>query len=104
LGKLQDFGVAAWLLLAELIARETQNGKALGFVFFMKGTQTCVLRREASLARDVDDQTNLVLEAGQRHLLTGDGFHLQVVEFGHAVLLGFGRPMIDQHDGCRQRG
>jgi hypothetical protein len=47
-------------LLGELVTRETQNGQPLGVV--VKRTQTCVLRREASIAGDVDDQTDLILE------------------------------------------
>lgn len=63
LRELQDLGVAAGFLLTELITWEAEDRKTLGFVIFEKGTQTCVLRGEASLTRDVDDQTDLTFEA-----------------------------------------
>lgn len=46
--------MAAGLLCAELIAREAEYVEAVRF--FVKGTQTCVLGRESSLARDVHDE------------------------------------------------
>jgi hypothetical protein len=74
----EDLGIGSGLLLGELVARETKNGQPLGVV--VKRTQTCVLRRKASIAGDVDDQTNLILELIERDLLTGDRGHFEVVE------------------------
>jgi hypothetical protein len=65
-------------LLGELVARETKNGQPLGVV--VKRTQTCVLRRETSIAGDVDDQTNLILELIECDLFTSDRGHFEVVE------------------------
>jgi hypothetical protein len=70
-------------LRPELIAGETQDREVLRLVFFVKGTQTCVLRREASLGRDVDDQARLTFEGRKFDRLTGDRIHRQVVKFGH---------------------
>ena len=68
-GELENFSVGSGLLAAKLVTRKGQNGKSLGGVVSLKRTQTCVLRRKASSAGDVDDQTNLPAERLQR-----DGF------------------------------
>jgi hypothetical protein len=75
-------------LFTELIARKAEDRKAFGFVVFVKGTQTCVLRREASLARDVDYQTDFVFVARKIDRLAGDRIHFQIVKPGHCSLLG----------------
>ena len=80
--ELEDLLVGSGLLGAELIARESEHGNIV--VVFMKRTQTCVLRREASSARDVDDQADLVVETIERHLVARDRGHLEVVEGGHS--------------------
>ena len=49
-----DLSGRSRLLAAELVARESQNLDAV--LVMMKRTQTCVLRREASSGRDVDDE------------------------------------------------
>ena len=74
----EDLLVGSGLLGPELIAREPEDGDVI--VVFMKRTQTCVLRREASSAGDVDDQADLVLEPIERHLVACDRGHLEVVE------------------------
>ena len=58
--ELKDLGIGARLLCPELIAREGQDIEPGGVVVFMKHTQTCVLRREASKRCDVDDEADLV--------------------------------------------
>ena len=83
LRELEDLGISARFLLTELIARETEDRKTLGFVCFVKGTQTCVLRGEASFGRDVDDQAGLTFEARKLDRLAGNGIHRDVVELGH---------------------
>jgi hypothetical protein len=42
--------------VTELIAGETEDGEALLFVVPVKRFEAGVLRREAALARDVDDE------------------------------------------------
>ena len=74
----KDLGVGAGLLVGELVAREAEHDDIV--VVIMKRTQTCVLRREASSAGDVDDQADLVLEPIERHLVARDRGHLEVVE------------------------
>jgi hypothetical protein len=77
-GEFEDLGVRSGFLPTELVAREAEDGNIV--VVVMERTQTCVLRREASSARDVDDQTELVPELLERHRVAGDRDHLEVVE------------------------
>jgi hypothetical protein len=77
-GELENFGVGSGLLPCELVAGETEDGDIV--VVVVEGTQTCVLRREASSARDVDDQAELAPKLIEGHLLPGDRRHLELVE------------------------
>jgi hypothetical protein len=77
-GELEDLGIGAGFLSAELVAGETEDGNIV--VIVMERTQTCVLRREASSTRDVDDQAELVPELVERDGVAGDRDHLEVVE------------------------
>jgi hypothetical protein len=77
-GEFEDLGVGPGFLSAELVAGESEDRNIV--VFVMEGTQTCVLRGEASSARDVDDQTELVPELVERDGVAGDRDHLEVVE------------------------
>jgi len=43
-------------------------------------TQTCVLRREASSARNVDDEQYLVAELVELDLVAGDALHLEIMD------------------------
>ena len=85
--ELPDLVVGSWLLLAELIARKCEDGESLVLVRLVKSMQTCILGRQASLARDVDDQRNLVCEAPEIDALPGDRGHVEVVGTGHGSLL-----------------
>ncbi len=51
----------------------------------MQRTQTCVLRGEASSARDVDDDQHLVAKPVEVDLLTGDALHLEFVNRRHRI-------------------
>ena len=77
--ELEDLFVSTWLLVTELVARKAKDGKAGGIVFIMKRTQTCVLRREASSTRDVDNEEHLTAEGGEAHLFSSDGPHAEVI-------------------------
>jgi hypothetical protein len=77
-GELEDLGVGSGLLPTELVAGEAEDDDVV--VIVMERTQTCVLRREASSARNVDDQAELVPELIERHRVAGDRGHLEVVE------------------------
>jgi hypothetical protein len=76
-----DFFGGAGLLLAELVAREAEDADPV--VVMMKRTQTCVLRRDASSGGDVDDETGLIGEVREGHLLTLKRRHGEVVESAH---------------------
>ena len=76
-----DFFGGAGLLLAELVAREAEDADPV--VVMMKRTQTCVLRRDASSGGNVDDETGLIGELREGHLLTLKRRHGEVVESAH---------------------
>ena len=61
-----------------MIAREREDGDIV--VVVVERTQTCVLRCEASSARDVDDHAELAAKLLEGHLVTGDRGHLELVE------------------------
>jgi len=71
------------LLTTELIAREGQDSDAV--VIMMKRTQTCVLRREASSGRDVDDEAGGIGEIGERDLFTFQRCHFECMKSAHAA-------------------
>ena len=77
--ELENLGVSAGLLCAELIAGKRQDGEALGRVVFVEGTQTCVLRCEASKTRDVDDETDRVSVAAEIDGFARDRRHREVI-------------------------
>jgi hypothetical protein len=77
-GELEDLLVRSGLLSCELVAGKSEDGDVV--VVVMKRTQTCVLRREASSAGDVDDQADLPAELVEGDLLAGDRGHLEIVE------------------------
>ena len=77
LGELGDLLVAAGLLGAELVTGEAEDGDLAGVV---KGTQTCVLRGEASLGSEVDRQARSALELLERERRAVDRVHRQVVK------------------------
>ena len=72
--------VGSRFLCAELVAGKAQHGEAGGGIFVMKRTQTCVLRREASSAREVDDEEHLAAVVGKAHLFSADGPHAEVID------------------------
>jgi hypothetical protein len=77
-GELEDLLVGPGLLVGELVAGKAEDRDVV--VVIMERTQTCVLRREASSARDVDDQADLTAELVERDLLARDRGHLEIVE------------------------
>jgi hypothetical protein len=70
--------VGARFLFGELVARNAEDDQVV--VVVVERTQTCVLRRETSTARDVDDQGELALVVGEVDLVTRDRGHRDVVE------------------------
>ena len=102
-----DLGVGARLLVAELVARNAEDDEVV--VVVVKRTQTCVLRREASSTRDVDDERELALVVGEVDLVARDRGHGDVVELSwsedRSARCG-SRPLRRQRDrgGVQERG
>ncbi len=63
--ELLDLFVRARFLSAELVARETEHGETLVFVFLLEGFEGLVLRRKAALGGDVDDEEHLAFVGAQ---------------------------------------
>jgi hypothetical protein len=82
-GEFGDLCIGAGLLVAELVAREAEDGYAFGCI--MKRTQTCVLRREASSRCDVYDQANLTGIGREWHCFARYGHHGEVGESSHRL-------------------
>ena len=61
-----DFSLVAWLLMAELVAREAEHGEAARAKAPVQRFEARILRREAALARDIDDQQRLPREIAER--------------------------------------
>jgi len=61
-----------------LVAGKSQHREIV--IVVMERTQTCVLRREASSAGDVDDQTELALESIEGDSVAFDRVHFELVE------------------------
>ncbi len=83
----QDFSVAAWLLTTELIAWKSQNRESLVLLFFVEGTQTCVLRCQSSTAGNVHHQADLALEIGKCDPFTGNQDRFKIMHAGHRSFL-----------------
>ena len=75
--------MGAQLLGAELVAGKAEHGDRAAF---LKGTQTCVLRGQPSLAGEIDDQAGGALVLLEAELLAGDGLHGEVVESCHGAV------------------
>ena len=86
LGKLEYFFVGSWLLPPELVAGKGEDVEPGCFIFFVQGTQTCVLGSESSFTRDVDDEAYLTLVGGKGDVLALDGSHFKIVDARHFLL------------------
>src|SRR5215472_11332566 len=86
-----DLVVRAGILGAELVARKADDDEAAVAVRFPKLLEAGELRREAALARGVDDEEHLALLRREARRLAGDRFGVEVVDGlgsvrGHGVL------------------
>src|ERR1043166_1891657 len=91
LTELADLLGAARLLLAELVAGETQHREALRAVLLVELLQSFVLRREPAFARGVDDQEHLALVIGEARIFAGERLRREVVDGAQRTLLFFAR-------------
>ena len=99
-GELEDLGIGAGLLQTELVTREPENDETGCLVVFVERTQTCVLRREASIAGEVDDEADLAAVFVEAHRLPRDRRHGDVVEVGHAGHRTAGSATGHRRDEC----
>jgi hypothetical protein len=88
LAELLDLLLAAWLLAAELVAREAEHLEALAVQLAVELLEALVLRREAALACRVDDQEHLALVARELDRLAVDVVDGDVVEARHGRCRG----------------
>jgi hypothetical protein len=75
--------IAPGFLMAELIARETQNLQSLFAILLVKLLESLVLRSETTLAGGIDDQQNLAAIIGKRLLFAGVEFGGKIKDAGH---------------------
>src|SRR5450432_3594289 len=89
LAELGDLLVRAGVLGTELVAREADHDQALVAIALPQPLQAAELRREAALARGVDDQEDLAALARELGRLASDRCGLEVVDalcgLGHGV-------------------
>lgn len=85
LAELADLLVRAALLVAELVAGEPDDLEALVVVALVELLELLVLRREAALGRDVDDEHHLAFQLLEGEGLAGAVEGCEVVEFAHGA-------------------
>src|SRR6185369_13891289 len=83
--KLLDLLVGARLLGPEIIARKPEHVETFALVLLMNLLESVVLRREAAMGSDVDDQQDLALICFQRGFFPIDISQADVVEFGRGL-------------------
>src|SRR6266550_9190924 len=76
----RNFLRGARLLLAEVVARKPEDGKALVLQLAVQRLETFVLRRVAAIARHVDDQRHLAAAVAEVGGLAEERLRLQVIE------------------------
>ena len=81
-----DLALVARLLMAELVAGEAEHGEAAFAKAPVQRFEARILRSEAALARDIDDQQRLAREIAERARLAVDGLEGDVGWEGHAEL------------------
>jgi hypothetical protein len=91
-GESQDLVVGPGLLGAELVAGKAEDAEALAAMILVKGTQTCVLGSESSLAGEVHYQADLALVVAECDRVARGGRHLEIVHARHGTsICGFAR-------------
>ncbi|KAG0959191.1 hypothetical protein G6F31_011899 [Rhizopus arrhizus] len=73
LAELLDLGIAARFLAEEVVGGEAQHFQALRVLFRIQRLQAFVLRGQAALGGDVDQQQHLAPVVGKRGRLAVDG-------------------------------
>ena len=67
-------------MCTELVAREREHIEAASGIVSLKRAQTCVLRRKASSARNIDDEANLIAVPIEADRFTTDRVHGEVIQ------------------------
>ena len=78
-----DFLVGAGLLLAEVVGGEAEDDEAAVFVLLVEGFEAGVLRGEAALGGDVDDEEDFAGVVGEGGGGAGEGGERERGEGGH---------------------
>src|SRR3984885_7613638 len=76
--KLADCSLVPGLLMAELVAREAEHSEAALAKASMQRFEPCILRGEAALACDIDDQQRLSREIAEHARLAVDRVYCDV--------------------------
>src|SRR4051794_1971300 len=84
--ELLDLCGVAGFLVSKLVAWKSENRKTPRGKLLMQRFETCVLRRESTGARGVDDQQDLTLEPLQRDVLAAERLCREIVDASHGVL------------------
>jgi hypothetical protein len=77
--ELEDLSVRTRFLPSELIAGKSEDCEAVRLVVFVERTQTCVLRREPSSTRHVDDEADGAAVDAEIDRFTRDRRHREVI-------------------------
>jgi len=80
----RDLVLGARLLVAELVAREAEDGEALAGVLVVQLLQAFVLRGETALAGRVHDQDDVADVGAEVLVLAVDRGGVEVTQGGHA--------------------
>lgn len=83
-----DLGLRAGLLTRELVARKAEHGETAIAVAREEILKPLVVRRQPAARRDVHHERDLALAVRERTIGPIDGARLEVVQGGHAGLLG----------------
>ncbi|KAG1255780.1 hypothetical protein G6F68_010100 [Rhizopus microsporus] len=83
LAELLDLGIAARFLAEEVVGGEAQHFQALRVLFRIQRLQAFVLRGQAALGGDVDQQQRTALELRQRLRLAIEVTEAEIVGGGH---------------------
>ena len=86
--KLADCSLVARLLMAELVARKSEHSEAAPAKAPVQRFEAHVLRCEAALARNIDDQQRLAREVAERMRFAVDRLYRDVGGKGQGKLIG----------------
>jgi hypothetical protein len=86
--KFADCSLVPWLLMAELVARKSEHGEAALAKAPVQRFEARVLRGEAALARNIDDQQRLTRKVADRVRFAVDRLYRDAWRKGQGKLIG----------------